>query len=114
MPQLNSYADVFADLERLLAAANGNAELLPGLEGAKAPLEQSIATLRSLMARRENLNAEKLALTADLQLEMQRGREVASEFRGFARSHLGMRNEKLAEFDTHVECQQSDRQMRLR
>ena len=98
MPQLNSYADVFADLERLLSAANANAELLPGLDGAKVPLEQGIATLRSLIARRDNLNAEKQVVTAQLQSEVQRGREVSSEFRGFARAHLGMRSEKLVEF----------------
>jgi hypothetical protein len=98
VPLLNSFADVFADLERLLAAANANAELLPGLDGAKVPLEQVIADLRSLGTRRDTLNADKQVVTADLQLAVQRGREIASEFRGFARAHIGMRSEKLVEF----------------
>lgn len=98
MPQLNSFADVLTDLERLLAAAEANAPLLPGLEVAKAPLERVIADLRSLAVRRDNLNADKQVLTAELAEAFGRGKETGSQFRGFVRSHLGMRNEKLVEF----------------
>jgi len=102
MPQLNSFADVLTDLEKLLAAAETNAELLPGLDGAKAPLVQVIADLRSLSARRDTLNADKQVLSAGLKETLQRGRDVGVEFRSFCKAHVGMRNKKLTEFRVPV------------
>ncbi len=98
MPELKSFADVLTDLERLLAASEANSELLPGIETAKVPLEEVLAEMRSFSVQRDTLNADKQVLSAGLQESMQRGRDRASEFRGFVRSHLGMRSEKLVEF----------------
>lgn len=98
MPRLNSFAEVLTDLEKLLAAAEANAPLLPGVDLAKAPLERVIADLRDLAVRRDTLNADKQVLTAELIEAFGRGQDTASQFRGFVRSHLGMRNEKLVEF----------------
>jgi hypothetical protein len=98
MPLLRNFADILTDLERLLAAADNNAELLPGVELARAPLEAAIASLRSLSQRRDGLNADKQALSAELKSTFQQARDAGSQFRGFVRAHLGMRNEKLVEF----------------
>jgi hypothetical protein len=102
VPKLNTFADVVTDLERLLAAANANTEILPGVEVLKAPIEAAIAEMRSLATRRDTLNADKQVLSADLKVAMQHGRDLGSQFRGFARAHVGMRSEKMVEFRTPV------------
>jgi len=98
MPQLRNFAEILTDLERLLAAADNNADQLPGLERARVPLETSIASLRSLSSRRDALNADKQALSAALKVAVQESRDAGSQFRGFVVSHLGIRNEKMVEF----------------
>lgn len=98
MPRLRTFAEILTDLERLLAAADNNAGQLPGLELTRVPLETAIASLRSLSSRRDALNADKQALSAELKGSVQEARDAGSQFRGFVRSHLGMRNEKMVEF----------------
>lgn len=98
MPTLNSYADVLTDLEKLLAAAEANEEMLPGMEAFKASLQQNIAELRTFAVQRDTLNADKQVLSAGLKESLRRGRDLGVQFRGFVRSHVGMRNEKLVEF----------------
>lgn len=98
MPRLNSFAEVFADVEGLLAAVLANADQLPDLDNAKAPLEKTFADMRDMSARRATLNADKQVHTQSLQELVQRARDQSSELRGFVRSKIGMRSEKLVEF----------------
>jgi len=81
VPKLTTFADVVTDLERLLAAANANEAMLPGVDTLKAPLEAAIAELRALATRRDTLNADKQVLSADLKSAMQRGRYNGLLFR---------------------------------
>lgn len=94
----NSFAHVFTDIEKLLAAVDANAAQVPGLAEAKAGLEQSFAVLKDLSVRRDTLNADKQALSQELLVAMKEGRERRSELRSFLKFKLGIRNEKLVEF----------------
>lgn len=98
MRQLNSFADVLTDLERLLASAEANAQLLPGLDLAKVPLLPVIADLRRLLARRDTLNADKQVLSQEIIRILRQIREQSTEIRAVIRAKLGTRSEKLVEF----------------
>jgi len=94
----SSFADVYTDVQKLLLAATANAEAIPELATAKAELERLFTELQDLSVRRDNINAEKQALSQRLKTVKLLAREKSSELRSFLRFKLGMRNEKLVEF----------------
>jgi hypothetical protein len=99
MGQRNSFAALFTDAQTLLLAIDANAEQLPGVAQAKVGLEQSLGEVRDISTRRKTLTAEKQALSQQLRDAVGRTQERASELRSLLRFMLGMRNEKLVEFN---------------
>jgi hypothetical protein len=98
MPAPSSFADVFTDVDKLLGALEANADPIPDLEAITAPLKQALADLRALAIRRDNLNAEKQALSQQLKDALLRVRDLRIELRAALRGKLGTRNELLVEF----------------
>lgn len=98
MPAPSSFADVFTDVDKLLGALEANASQFPDLDALRTPLTQALADLRALSIRRDNLNAEKQALSQQLKDALSHVRDLRIELRAALRGKLGTRNEKLVEF----------------
>jgi hypothetical protein len=98
MPAPSSFADVFTDVDKLLGALEANADQFPDLDAIRTPLTQALADLRALSIRRDNLAAEKQALSQQLKDALSRVRDLRIELRAALRGKLGTRNEKLVEF----------------
>lgn len=98
MPTPRTFAQVFTDVQKLLAAVDANVDMLPDLANAKAPLEATFTRLKDLSVRRDTLNADKQALSKELAEVQDLARDQTVELRGFVRSKIGMRSEKLVEF----------------
>jgi len=98
MPSLSSTADVWADTDKLLAAADANAALLQDVESVKAPLVQSLARLKELTTRRDTLKVDSQVLSKDIQRTLQLIRDQSTELRSMIKAKLGVRSGKLAEF----------------
>lgn len=93
-----TFAEVLVDVESLLASVALNADQLPNLDVAKAPLETLLAELKTLATRRDNHKAEKQVLSQQMQTATKRARDLSANLRALLKGNLGTRNEKLSEF----------------
>jgi len=98
MPTPKTFAEVLVDVESLLASVTMNAEQLPNLDTAKAPLEAVLAELKTLATRRANHKAEKQVLSQQIQSASKRALDLSANLRALLKGNLGLRNEKLTEF----------------
>jgi hypothetical protein len=98
MPTPKTFAAVLVDVESLLSSIALNAEQLPNLDAAKAPLEAVLAELKVLSTRRANHKAEKQLLSKQIEAAMKRSRDLSNNLRALLKGNLGVRNEKLTEF----------------
>lgn len=98
MPTPKTFAAVLVDVESLLASIAMNAEQLPNLDVAKAPLEAVLVELKALSTRRANHKAEKQLLSLQIQAATKRARDFSNNLRALLKGNLGVRNEKLTEF----------------
>ena len=93
-----SNADIFKDVNELLAAVDANVEALPEAASAKAELQQILAEIHEFSVRRNTLEAEKQMASAQLLARRRLAKQKSSELRNFLRFKLGQRNPKLTEF----------------
>lgn len=99
MPSKKSaYADLFRDWEGLLDACGANRDLLPGMERARAPLSKALQELRELRSMQAGLLGASRRVTELLRETREEGAESARRLRGFVKSRLGTRSERLEEF----------------
>lgn len=98
MPNRSSYADFITDWERLLQAVDNNGNTLPDISGQVTALSAVLAEVRSVGARQDYHRAGLRGETRRLRELLTDGRDSALRIRAAIRSHLGPRQEKLAEF----------------
>ncbi|HEX3127122.1 MAG TPA: hypothetical protein VH394_07310 [Thermoanaerobaculia bacterium] len=98
MPNKSSYADFMTDWERLLQAVNNNGNTLPNMVDPVTALTNVLTEIRSITARQDYHRAGLRGETRRLRELLTEGRDNALRIRSAIRSHLGPRQEKLAEF----------------
>ncbi len=98
MPHTNTYTDVVFDWERLLAAVEEHAASLPDIEAERTALVQALQEAREMKAEQESFTASRQQATQDLQMTLDRGREMAMRLRGAVKFKIGPRNERLVQF----------------
>lgn len=98
MPNINSYADLVRDSERLLRGYEDNAVILAPAEPQRDALETSLDLLQDIKGRQDSFAAQRQQATQELDQQMQQVREEARRLRGMVKGLLGTRNERLVQF----------------
>ncbi len=98
MPNPKSQADIIHHLETLLEAAERNPEIRAFIEAERLAVAQSLATIKILKARQEELTALRQEVTQQLGVALTDGKENAMVFRSVVRGKLRPRNERLVHF----------------
>jgi hypothetical protein len=99
MKNPRTFSDIVYDVEKLIAAVDNNAELLPLTEPLRRELATVAADLRSQRTRRENLRADKQVLSREMTVTSRKALDLSSALRSLIKGSLGVRSEKLTEFD---------------
>lgn len=99
MPNLNSYADLTRDWQKLLDAFMDNAEAMAVAAPHKEALEQTLTQTQTLKAIQDSHAANRQQSTQRLLELFRQGREQARQLRGMAKGLLGTKNERLVQFD---------------
>lgn len=98
MPNINAFADLIRDQERLLAAFDDNAVLLAPAEPQRAAVEVNLKNLLEVKARQDSFAARRQETTQELVQLMNQAREDARRLRGMVKGLLGTKNERLVQF----------------
>jgi hypothetical protein len=99
MPSKKSaYADLLRDWEELLDACGANGDLLPGMDLARVPLAEALREVRELRCIQAGLVGARRRVTEVLREKRETGLESARRLRGFVKSHVGTKSERLEEF----------------
>lgn len=98
MGELTAYGKTFRDWEALLGACEENLSQLPGVEPLVADLTALLSETRALKILEENLAGRRRETAQKVREMIDRGRESARKIRSMVRSHLGTRNERLAQY----------------
>jgi len=98
MPKITAYATIFRDWDGLIGACSKNAEQLPAVEALRKDLEAHLAKLKELKVEQEDLSGRRKAMTQQLGVVVEEGRELARKIRGFVVGQLGSRNKQLSQF----------------
>ena len=98
MPTNTGYADLIADMESLVAACDENEPLLPGIGPSLAQLNTALQELKTLKALQEQMEGARQEATQNLAQLAENGREVMRRVRGFIKSRLGTKSERLPQF----------------
>ncbi len=98
MPNTNTYTDVVADWERLLAAVEDNLPSLPDLLPEKLALEQALREARTIKALQVASTASRQEATQNLEMVLDSGRDLAMRLRSAAKYKIGARSERLVQF----------------
>ena len=98
MPNINSFADLVLDQEKLLRAFKDNAEILVTAEPQRDTVEDNLKQLQELKARQDSFTAQRQQATQELVALMKQTREDARRLRALVKGLLGTRNERLVQF----------------
>lgn len=98
MPTNTGYADLIADMESLVAACNENEPLLPGIGPSLVQLSTALEDLKAIKGLQEQMEGARQEATQTLQQLAENGREVVRRVRGFVKSRLGTKSERLPQF----------------
>ena len=98
MASNNAYGPIFRELESLENACRAAQEFLPDIESVLAPLAAMIADLKALKSRQETLEGERQQTTQMIRQRLDEAKEQARRVRGFVKSRLGTKNERLNQF----------------
>ena len=98
MASINSKADVMTDWKGLIDAYDRSPEVQAIVAEERQALAQSLAEVETLKARQEELQAQRQAVTQQLNAAMARGKEIAIQIRSVVRGKIGPRNERLVHF----------------
>ena len=95
----NSQNDIIRLNEGLLEAVNRIPELQPKVQEERQEVEESLTDVKSLKARQEDLTAQRQEVTQKLTAALVRLREAGMHLRALVRAKLGLRNERLVQFN---------------
>jgi hypothetical protein len=98
MPTNTGYADLIADMESLVAACDENEPLLPGIGPSLAQLSTVLEELKTLKALQEQMEGARQEATQHLKQLAENGREIVRRVRGFVKSRIGTKSERLPQF----------------
>jgi hypothetical protein len=98
MGSMNAFGEIMADWRRLLAAWQYHAELLSGAAEERDILAQALAEAEALEGDQDRLQAERQAVTQQLNAVLTHGKEIAIRIRSLARSRIGPKSEQLVQF----------------
>jgi hypothetical protein len=93
-----NFATKVLDLEQLRESIAKHLALAPGVEKFLAPLDTTLARIRTLSALRTTLTADKQKATQDLNATVVEAQNMAIDARAVIRGEVGARSEKLVEF----------------
>lgn len=93
-----SYADLIIDMESLIAACTENEPLLLGIAPSLEQLTTALEELRETKALQEQMEGARQEATQQLKQLAENGREVVRRVRGFVKSRLGTKSERLPQF----------------
>jgi hypothetical protein len=96
--KVSSYSDLIREWERLLSAVLLNALSLPSAEVFRVSLAEILPKVKDAKARQDALQADRQAVTQELEGLIAQGKEISIRLRGVARADLGPRNEQLVHF----------------
>jgi hypothetical protein len=95
---INAQGKIFRIWEALLNACIAQAALLPGIDSLKNALQDILNQARLLKNQQETSSAQRQGQTQELEDLIKRGDEAARRLRGYAKAHLGTKNELLVQF----------------
>ncbi|HEX7180728.1 MAG TPA: hypothetical protein VF756_02710 [Thermoanaerobaculia bacterium] len=98
MPTLNSFKDLLADWEKLLAAIRETPGGIPHIRDFQVELERAFEAARALKTRQLEHRAAAQRTTRQLNEAVALGRDTASRTRSYLKGCLGFRNEDLVRF----------------
>lgn len=98
MPNINSFADLVRDQERLLRAFEDNAAVLAPAESLRDAVAINLDRLVDKKAEQDSYAARRQEATQDLDQLMNQAREDARRLRGMVKGLLGTKNERLVQF----------------
>jgi hypothetical protein len=98
MPNINSFADLVLDQEKLLRAFEDNSEILAPAEPQRAAVHINVDRLQEVKARQDSFAARRQEATQELVALMYQAREDARRLRALVKGLLGTRNERLVQF----------------
>ena len=98
MPNINSFADLVLDQEKLLRAFQDNAVTLSPAEPQRATVGDNLKGLQELKARQDSFAAQRQQATQELVVLMKQSREDARRLRALVKGLLGTKNERLVQF----------------
>lgn len=98
MPTNTGYAELVAQMESLEAACLENEPLLPGIAPSLEQLTSALQDLKALKALQEQMEGARQEATQQLQQLAENGREAVRRVRGFVKSRLGTKSERLPQF----------------
>jgi len=98
MPNINSFADLVQDQEKLLRACQDNAEPLAPAEPQRITVADNLKQLQELKARQDSFAAQRQQATQELVALMKQSREDARRLRALVKGLLGTKNERLVQF----------------
>lgn len=99
MPNINSFADLVLDHEKLLRAYQDNAEVLAPAEPQRHAVASNLNQLYEAKARQGSFAAQRQEATQDLDFLMRQAREDARRLRALVKGLLGTKNERLVQFE---------------
>jgi hypothetical protein len=98
MAEINSYADVIRDWEKVLTSVEQHLDVLPNVETYRQAVVEVLAQAKEAKARQDAAVADRQKATQDLTEIFTRGRDLVVRLRGVVKANLGMRNELLVQF----------------
>ncbi|HBL31490.1 MAG TPA: hypothetical protein DD490_32100 [Acidobacteria bacterium] len=98
MPGAKTHAEIIDDLESLIGAADSNAAQLEGSEKEVEAVRQTLARIKRLKLEQLALNAQRQAMTQNLNAALKEGTDAAITLRSIARAKIGHRSELLVHF----------------
>jgi len=98
MPNINSFADLVQDQEKLLRAFEDNAQTLTPAVPQRDTVAGNLKQLQELKARQDSFAAQRQQSTQELLALMKQSREDARRLRALVKGLLGTKNERLVQF----------------
>jgi hypothetical protein len=98
MGSINANGEIMSDWRRLLTAWQHHAELLSGAAEDRDVLAQALQEAETLKGVQDRLQAERQAVTQQLNAVLAHGKETAIRIRSLARGKIGPKSEQLVQF----------------
>jgi len=96
--KVSSYSDLIREWEKLLSAVLLNVLRLPSAEVFRVTLADILGRVKDAKSRQDALQAQRQAVTQELEGLVAQGKEASIRLRGVARADLGPRSEELVHF----------------